>query len=541
VSREVLRICAIGVLLCLLGCDKEGPNPLLFQKSRVQLDVVEEATFLAPDENRVDVRTNHFIRVQVSRRDGSPVSDLPAEAFSFEQDGEPATVENTVEAAGDLAKVDISLCLDNSTTVSPFVDELRVSAKGFVATIEPNVDSLSIYVFSTTSFTYKVAEFRAMLVADAIVWVRVYLNDDPLYDLDPADYDDPFEAIDSATQVQLDGTALYQVVDTAIALDEGKDDIIVLFSDGKEQGSADGSVESALEQIDLFGTVVYGVGIGEAVRADLDALAVNGGVFIAESISDIAELFDRVANLVRSIYSLVYSAPDQFGDFDLTLFVEVPRENSARTDTAKYETSFLAGVDLGDAAYSTPVIPLSRLRVRSRTSPDNTAWSEDTWTVESLPIPIPDTLVSSEGVLHFEVFHQTSASTSDHAVYGEGERNLLGPTIVLTPEQAIRNATWRPFPDEDPNPRLPGGAGALVSVITDTRERVVVPSTRERFYNCIEVTTYDTSVSPSEVFERSYWAEGIGLVFAERLDDRGRYYDSFELLEHDVPDSGFRN
>jgi len=540
VSRNILRSCAIVAILCLCACAEETRNGIALRSRPIQLDILEEASFLARDPNLVDVRTNHYIRVQVSRRDGSPVSGLPDEAFSFEQDDEPATAENFVEAEGDLAKVDVSLCLDNSTTVSPYVIDLRTSAKEFVTTIEANVDALSVYVFSTTSFTYKVAEYKATDVEGEIEWERVYLNDDPLYDLNPDDYDDPFEAIDSATQNQLDGTALYQVVDLAIGDDDGKDDIVVLFSDGKEQGSAEGSRESALDQIELFGTIVFGVGIGEAVVEDLEALAVNGGVFVSESIDDLGDLFDRVAHHVRSIYSLLYSAPDQFGEFDLTLFVEVPREGSTRTDVAKYETSFLAGVDLVDAAYSTPLIPGSELVIRTRPDED-TSWSTDTWTVEQLPIPIPDVQISDAGLLHFGVFHQPGFATSYHTIYGEGERSLLNATVIFTPERALRDTTWRPFPDKESNPIMPGELGALISRITDTRDWVQVPGTGKWLSDGIEIKTYDTRTDPPELVERSYWAPGIGMVSAEGVDDRGHYFDSMELIEYDVPNSGFRN
>ena len=335
---------AWGLTAC--GSEPEGAGT-----PRLQLDIFEQATYLQ-FRNR-DIRTAHFLRVRLSTPNGSPVTNLVPSDFTFFRDGRQSSVENATIPTGSLARIDINLCLDNSTSLlddgnpndgeDQFVDTVKDQSKVFIQTLRENgfVATLRIFRFSTRSRTELIGAFVASSTS-------------------PNGYSpDPNPVLDReiAPTPQDNGTAFFYCLEESFAaVTPGRQTLHIIFSDGVEEGSPPGARQRVLDTITSEQLKVYALGVGNVAPSDLTSVSRFGRSFVRADVSQVGELFADVVKDVQSIYAIVYDTPLQEGQYTLTMNVASP------SGFTTVNTGFDAGVDLIRNGYALPGIPGTVIR-----------------------------------------------------------------------------------------------------------------------------------------------------------------------------------
>jgi hypothetical protein len=320
------RASALGfsLLLAVAACGGGGGD------GSADLVIQEEVTYLVSDDSG-DVRTGFRLRFQLSNLD-NPDEPLMDEAFEIRRDGVVDT-EGLLEINPDaVEKSDITLLLDVSSSLSPSdLADLKTSAQEFVAELVEITDTLYIYSFSSVSRTTKLGEYSSVDDGDGdFVW-----SGDPAADLDTLSTGD-------------NATALFYAVDQAVRDHLEVTNILVVFSDGKENASPENARAEVLEKLRSVGDdgmIVFTVGFGSVDSSELRALVVGPlGGFIGVK-SSLTGLFSEVAREIKSFYTIVYSTPVTFGTQQFDMRIDTGSGN------VRYVTEFNAGVDLAAQSY----------------------------------------------------------------------------------------------------------------------------------------------------------------------------------------------
>ncbi len=386
--------------------------------SDADLQVLDVATFLSREAGApsdADPRTAHQVQFIV-RGLRDPETRLTDANVEVRRDGR-VDVEAQVTLADDATvKKDVTLILDVSGSLTPTdLANVKTSAKDFVADLLPITDTLRIYEFASRSETRLVGRYAASGAAGSFAWTPP-----PNPDLD---------AIDGGSN----STALFHAVRTAILEDPEGDDIIVLFSDGRENSSPEGAREEALDLIRDKKTVVFSVGFGSVDSDEMRALSSPFGRFLGVRPS-LVGLFDEVAREISSVYTLVYDTPTSFGL--ATLDVRIAAEKSG----LRFETSLVAGVDLARAAIGQfPTLPGSSVVLDDRrtTPPTVLAYAV---------APLNRAVRRADGLLAFAI-DPTPACTSPacrsrvQGVFGAGAADENGGIYV--PALLEEGAQWK--------------------------------------------------------------------------------------------------
>jgi hypothetical protein len=378
------------------------------------LEVLDEATLLLNDGSP-DPRTGQ--KVQFVLRDlSNPGVPLTEEDIEVLLDGEVDTESRVRVNPPDVEKSDIALVLDVSSSLTPAdLEKVKSSAEKFVDEMLSLASTLRIYYFSSPSGTQLLGQYEATDDGlGSLAWVP-----DPSPDIAGIPGGD-------------DSTALFHAVEKAIVEDEEKNDILVVFSDGKENSSPQGAREDALALIEDERIVVYSVGFGRVDRSDLEALSAPYGEFMGVRPS-LDGLFDEVGRQIQSVYAVVYDTPASFGTHDLEMRI---RADGKRL---RHKAEIVAGVDLAAAAYGRyPTMPGSVVELSDLTqSPPATL----TYTV----LPIDQAKAGVDGLFAFAVEPTHACPGLDCVLayqgpYGEGARSDTG--AVYLPASLDPGTTW---------------------------------------------------------------------------------------------------
>lgn len=406
-SFVVVLACALW-LAAVPGCGDGGGG------GSNNLEVLDEATLLLNDGSP-DPRTGQ--KVQFVLRDlKDPGVPLTEEEIEVVLDGRLDTESRVRVNPPDVEKSDVTLVLDVSSSLTPSdLDKVKSSAQKFAGELLSLASTLRIYYFSSPSKTKLLGQYEA--------------GDDGTGNL--AWLPDPNPDIGGIPGGD-DSTALFYAVQKAISEDEEKDDILVVFSDGKENSSPQGSREEALGLIEDERIVVYSVGFGRVDRSDLEALSAPYGEFMGVRPS-LDGLFDEVASQIQSNYVVVYDTPASFGEHDLEMRIKVEGKR------LRHKAQILAGVDLAVAAYGRyPGMPGSVVELSDLTqTPPVTL----TYTV----LPIDQAKAGEDGLFAFAVEPTHACPGVDCALayqgpYGEGARSESG--AIYLPAVLTAGATW---------------------------------------------------------------------------------------------------
>ncbi|HKO98350.1 MAG TPA: VWA domain-containing protein [Pyrinomonadaceae bacterium] len=225
------------------------------------------------------------VPVMVIDRRGQYVVDLQQKDFRIFEDGEEQVIAHFSNVDRPFS---VALLIDTSGSTSPFLNQIKDSAKAFVAQLRPSDLVRPIYFHG---------EIRSL--------TRAGSNDAPTLD----------SAIDQMEAGPLLlGTRLYDAVDYGLGVlkaDAGRKAIIV-FSDGENTwGKA--SAKSTLESAEESGTIIYTLQYGDGpVNKYLQQLAARTGgrYFKAGGINQINQSFAGVADELRRQYWIGYYPKD---------------------------------------------------------------------------------------------------------------------------------------------------------------------------------------------------------------------------------------
>jgi hypothetical protein len=401
---------ALLVLLSVFGCGGGGGGG-----GSSSLEILDEATFLLNDGG-ADPRTGQKLQF-ILRGLKDPGTPLTGDDIEVRRNGTIDTESRVRVNPPDVGKSEISLILDVSSSLTP--DDLRkvkASAQKFAAELLPLVSRLRIYYFSSPSRTQLLGEYEA--VDDGLgglVW-----SPDPDPDIDGIPGGD-------------DSTALFFAVRKAILEDPNENDILVVFSDGKENSSPQGAREEALGLIEDRPIVVFSVGFGRVDQADLRALSAPAGEFLGVRPS-LDGLFDEVGRRIQSVYTVVYDTPTSFGTIKLEIRIKVEGRR------LRHVSEIAAGVDLAKAAFGRyPSLPGSVVELNDFSQSPPVAL---TYTV----LPLEQAKAGVDGLFAFAV-EPTHACPGVGCVlayqgtYGEGARSETGG--IYLPAELVAGTTWQ--------------------------------------------------------------------------------------------------
>ncbi len=222
------------------------------------------------------------VTASVTDKDRSFVPDLTRENFTlYEDDVEQRILEFLVETR----PITMAVLIDTSGSMREEIDQVQEAAKKFVNTLRPE-DRAMIIDFDENVYLLQNLTGRRDLLHAAI------------------------EGTDAEG-----GTALYDAVFAAYRKMRGVDGrkTIVLLTDGADTNSRF-SYQKVIELTRTRDVTIYSIGLGATVldvgiRGSLKHLAdeTGGRAFFPSTAADLREVYDQIAQDLRSQYFLAYS------------------------------------------------------------------------------------------------------------------------------------------------------------------------------------------------------------------------------------------
>jgi Ca-activated chloride channel family protein len=271
-----------------------------------------------PQTGTIRISAN-LVQVPVSVTDaaGHPVRDLQLEDFLLEENSRPVTLAYLGEPGE--TRLDMVLVFDNSGSVFPNFDFERQAATSFLKRIFRKGDSVSI----------------VSIGSKPNVIVR------PTESLE--------EALEGLAQLRASAgsTAFFDSIITAARLlrvthDPDTRRVQVVLSDGEDNFS-DQRLPDALREIQQADCLFYSINpTGQSIRLNrvslrgqqgMETLAeqTGGAAFLADQVSSLPEIYDRIAAELQSQYLVNYYSPDARTDGGFRrIVVRLPKQPELR-------------------------------------------------------------------------------------------------------------------------------------------------------------------------------------------------------------------
>ena len=220
------------------------------------------------------------------------ILDLNQEDFSVLEDGTPQEI---LHFSKELTPVSMAVVLDTSGSMRRRMESVQKAASRFVSQITP-VDRAMVLEFS-----------------DGVRMTQGLTSDIPALK----------RAIESTSAKG--GTALYDaVIDAVRRLQRmrGRTSVILL-TDGKDEnnaGTAAGSHHTLAECVETAkeaGVTIYTLGLGANIARDVltqIARQTGGRAYFPPTVADLAEVYGKIAEELRSQYTLSYSSSNRIRD-----------------------------------------------------------------------------------------------------------------------------------------------------------------------------------------------------------------------------------
>lgn len=244
----------------------------------------------------VDVSAYPLITTYLTVRDqnGVPVPDLTAANFEILENANPrpVTVQNVGTRFNPASNLWVVLALDVSGSMAGTpLEQARAAAIRFLDRLDSN-DHVALYAFrDEVDFDTLDPQRELAFTNDTSAWYQF------------------------VEQVQAGGrTPLYDaaykavlMLDTAPA---GQPRALVLFTDGRDEGSARADLNTAATEAQQRGIPVFTIGVGQADVNFIQELARRtGGVYQqAAAAADLGALFDDTATRLKTQYIVTYDS-----------------------------------------------------------------------------------------------------------------------------------------------------------------------------------------------------------------------------------------
>ncbi len=225
--------------------------------------------------------------ISVTDRDGTLQTTLDREDFRvFEDDSEQRIIEFYPEDR----PITLALLLDTSGSMQGSMEQVHEAAAAFVGTLREN-DRAMIIDFDDSVF----------LIQDLT-----------------SDHDALRTSIESTEP--FGATAIYDAMHAAylrIGRMEGRK-AIILLTDGQDSASRLG-FKRLLEEAKAYDTQVYAIGLAGSEGVDRDVLRkfaefTGGRAFFVKKASELAGVYERIAQELRTQYYMTYSSPNETWD-----------------------------------------------------------------------------------------------------------------------------------------------------------------------------------------------------------------------------------
>jgi Ca-activated chloride channel family protein len=220
------------------------------------------------------------------------ILDLEKERFAVQEDGVPQTI---VRFSRELTPVSMAVVMDVSGSIRKHLSGVQEAAGQFVSQIRPE-DRVMIVEFSDLArvvqpFTSDIGRLKSVI----------------------------------GQSRAKGGTALYDAVIMAcdqLKRQQGRT-AVILLTDGKDEdnkGTKPGSrhtFEQAVAAAWESGVTVYALGLGKGVATEvLEELSQKSGgrAYFPSTVEDLREVYGRVAEELRSQYTIGYSSTDRLRD-----------------------------------------------------------------------------------------------------------------------------------------------------------------------------------------------------------------------------------
>ncbi len=221
-----------------------------------------------------------LVDVQVTAR-GKPVAGLTARDFEVTDNGVRQSVEAvTGGPAGDAVPLDLALVFDASETMTSNLEVLAAAARSLLHGLRPR-DRVALITFSDRTELVCPLTSDSASVATALESVRANGRTSI------------FDALYAAMMLRPASTSRAA---------------ILVFSDGRDNASwlDQTAVSKVARESDV---VVYGVGLDDSVRKDLEGIVedTGGEMLTAESVKELTAAFLRLLGQMQLRYVLAYS------------------------------------------------------------------------------------------------------------------------------------------------------------------------------------------------------------------------------------------
>jgi Ca-activated chloride channel family protein len=234
--------------------------------------------------------------VQATGAQGQPMPGLTAERFAVTEDGRPAAITG-FRAAGNAVPLEVCLAIDRSGSMAEEgkLGSAQAAARQFLASMRP-IDRAAVVSFASGA-TLDQSLTGDVPALDAVV-ARLQPGGGTSF------YDGTFWAVN---QVSLrSGRAGVLSAGTA-----GARRVVLALTDGNDNESHSRPAD-VVRQARANGVTVYTIGLGsDASRDDLQrlALATGGRFYHAPGAAQLALLYARIAEQLRSEYAITYRTP----------------------------------------------------------------------------------------------------------------------------------------------------------------------------------------------------------------------------------------
>jgi Ca-activated chloride channel family protein len=283
--KPYMRIVSLLAALLILG----AVAPIAWADGPVTAQVVQ-----------IDKARFPEVDVYVSATDaaGQPVRNLPPEAFSLEENGQPMSLSH-VSRAGEQGPVAVVLVIDHSGSMREVgkMDAARQAASAFVRLMRPG-DVTGVIIFDTEVTTIQPLTNDQDRLAKAITSIRPN-SDTAVYD------------------------ALYQALEMLHPVTGRK--AIILVTDGLDNRSRH-TREEVLALTAEHGVSIYTIGLGDrsqglATMAGIDEAALkaiadgSGGTYAyAPDPTGLSSLYELLSRRIQNEYRLTYTSPNRLRD-----------------------------------------------------------------------------------------------------------------------------------------------------------------------------------------------------------------------------------
>ncbi|MCX7798045.1 MAG: VWA domain-containing protein [Melioribacter sp.] len=246
-----------------------------------------------------------YILFQVLDLNGTGVSSLTKEDFEIYEDGElisQTESELLIQKRETIPyKLKTVLMLDNSTSLSNNIEQIRNLAKSFIDKITEQQE-ISIYQFSEKP------EMLCDFTSNKDSLIRAL---------------DKYKLGYSTTNLYgavVKGASLWS---DKYTIDEVVQGMMIIFTDGKDtQGST--TLSQALNAI--HNKMVFTIGLGDEIQPEILQAIGNAGFYPITSISELEYKLNKVqesiVNFANSFYILTYRSPKR-GNFNHTLTIRI--------------------------------------------------------------------------------------------------------------------------------------------------------------------------------------------------------------------------